>query len=355
MCAFMFTKTLEPPQPRFDHRFHRQGRQSGARENEAHYATSASGSGVHAPSDSSGAGLVKRLGSALQSWTSGRSADPSRPWGGGGEAAREGRPGPIGAKYTQQAPESYSPFEPSPGHQLRTRLPIEPAFIAAAAVRRRGASGEPAGADVAEAPPTTTTADIPPPLGVGEPTDTQPELTGTVGAADAGERIGRSRSTSKTTGDWKLGDPAGAAEEEDLPTPAPIETSSSGGVPDVSCEGGTASLRSADSGVSAPPSAAGSVGVPLRGISGGREDGESTEKKMGIWELKAEKSRVEQALAQAESDRDVERARARVAADRLAAALARLERIRCGGGDGGGGDGGGSGVNDNGRTVGIVA
>ncbi|CAM9736411.1 unnamed protein product [Ectocarpus fasciculatus] len=62
------------------------------------------------------------------------------------------------------------------------------------------------------------------------------------------------------------------------------------------------------------------------------KDREAKTKKVGLWELKAEKSRLEHALVEAEADRDVERARATEAADRVEEAIARLEslRQRCG-------------------------
>lgn len=62
------------------------------------------------------------------------------------------------------------------------------------------------------------------------------------------------------------------------------------------------------------------------------KDRETKTKKVGLWELKAERSRLEHALVEAEADRDVERARAAEAADRVEEAIARLEslRRRCG-------------------------
>lgn len=60
-----------------------------------------------------------------------------------------------------------------------------------------------------------------------------------------------------------------------------------------------------------------------------------SEKKVGLWELKAELSRLKQALSDAEFDRDVEKSRAERAGDRLKEAVSRLEGLRQMG-DGGG-------------------
>lgn len=61
-------------------------------------------------------------------------------------------------------------------------------------------------------------------------------------------------------------------------------------------------------------------------------NGDKPLKKVGLWELKAERSKLENALVEAESDRDVEKARAWEAANRLEAAVARLEGMLQGGG-----------------------
>lgn len=58
------------------------------------------------------------------------------------------------------------------------------------------------------------------------------------------------------------------------------------------------------------------------------KDREAKTKKVGLWELKAERSRLEHALVEAEADRDVERSRATELADSVEEAIARLESLR---------------------------
>lgn len=51
-------------------------------------------------------------------------------------------------------------------------------------------------------------------------------------------------------------------------------------------------------------------------------------KKVGLWELKAERGRLEQGLAEAEAERAWEKARAQEVQARLEEAVSRLESLR---------------------------
>lgn len=279
---------------------------------------------------------MTRLGSALQSWTTGRvPGEISRPWGGG--AAREGRPGPLGAKYTQQAAGYYSPFEPSPHQQLRNKLPVDSAFTVAAAMRGVTVDGVSSGQTSPGAACPSTSATIAQGLLPGD--DNGPAGAGRqeVEAHEGGEEDSDVRETPESENEVKNSEPVGEA----VAIVAPSSPSTAVGVVAVCDEIGAesaASSRTAASGTAATSSSEVSPG-------GGSVVGDAAEtrpKKVGLWELKAERSRLEQALAEAEADLDVEKARAREAANRLEDAVARLESLRRGGGgDGGGvGDGG---------------
>lgn len=288
-------------------------------------------------SSSSRTGLVTRLGSALQSWTSGGGGGGGpKSWGSGGgggaTSPREGRPGPLGARYTQQAPESYSPFEPSPHHQLQKRLPVKPAFTAAGAGAGAARRGEEPASNVTAA------------AGRGEIGGETPEgETDVAGSEDrpAGGAAAESSPPAGSDGPESLetqqGAPQGAAEGRNASsidssterTSSPrlrrgFSSDARSGVLDG--EGGSGAGGSPITASTAPAAAAGSsddVNIV--------ENGDKPLKKVGLWELKAERSRLENALAEAESERDVEKARAWDAANRLETAVARLEGVLQGG------------------------
>lgn len=221
----------------------------------------------------------------------------SRQWGDG--PAREGRPGPPGAKYTQQAAPGYhhhSPFEQSPHQQTRSKLPVNPALTAAAASATTPVVAVAAGAEPGQVA-ATRGAD---------------EAQGSgIQAADTRDGHVLIRATEG-------GDIAPVP-----PTPQSMglvgagrETGAEAGA------GSTASAATETSGCDAVD--AGGFPVQRNGRDGNRG------KKAGLWELKAERSRLELAVAEAERDRDVDKAIAKDAACRLQEALARLESLRRG-------------------------
>ncbi|CAM9769337.1 unnamed protein product [Laminaria digitata] len=338
-------------------------------------------------SSSSRTGLVTRLGSALQSWTSGGGS--SKSWGSSSTAAREGRPGPLGARYTQQAPESYSPFEPSPHHQLQTKLPVKTAFTAAAAARRGEepactvADAVPRGEEPActvaaavprgEEPACTVAAAVPRgeepacTVAAATPRGEEPACTvavaaprGEVQGGAPDEELNVTRSDSRpagsdgrpetiTTADTMRPNDGGygpesagtqqsalkESEKDGRNTPPQIDGSThSTPSPDLR-QGSRSDMRKASLdrgeglGADGSPVTAGTAAA----ATGSSDDvnrvgnGDKPVKKAGIWELKAERSRLESALAEAESDRDVEKARAWEAANRLEEAVARLESV----------------------------
>ena len=264
-------------------------------------------SSVPTHSSSSRTGLVTRLGSALQSWTSGGG---SKSWG-SSTAAREGRPGPLGARYTQQASESYSPFEPSPHHQLQKKLPIQPAFTVAAAARRREVQGDAPSEELNAAgsdgrPAEVTTADTLP------PTD-----------SDGPESPGTQQSALKERRQEGRNAPPIDDNTDTAHSPRLRQGSSSDARND--CLNRGEGLGAEGSPITASTAAATASSHVV-------ENGDKPLKKVGLWELKAERSRLENALAEAESDRDVQKARAWEAANRLEEAVARLEGVLQGGG-----------------------
>lgn len=284
-------------------------------------------------SSSSRTGLVTRLGSALQSWTSGSG---SKSWGGSGVAApREGRPGPLGARYTQQTPESYSPFEPSPHHQLQKRLPLEPAFIAAAAAA--------ATARRVEEPASAVTAAAERGEVQGEAPQEKTNVAGT-GPVD--------RPAEGTTAETLLPADSEGPESSGTQPSAPRQRRAAEGRDAAPIDGNTDRTPSPPSRQRSPSDVrkggldgkggSGVIGSPLSAstaaATGSSDDvniignGDKPLKKAGLWELKAERSRLENTLAEAEADRDVEKARAWEAANRLEAAVARLEGLLQGGG-----------------------
>ena len=225
--------------------------------------------------------------------------------------AREGRPGPLGAKYTQQAPENYSPFEPSPHYQLQKKLPVKSAFTAAAAARREQIQVEApndeqmnlAGSDGRS--PTTTAADYLPPTTAGDLLHADEDRPASPGVEGT---------TLQERGTEGQDSPPIDGYSHSTPSPRSRRGSSD----DVrkACSNGERGSRATTEG-STDGSMVGSGDKPAR--------------KIGLWELKAERSRLESALADAEADRDVEKAKAWEAANRLEEAVARLEGVLEGG------------------------
>lgn len=317
--------------------------------------TTASQEGSFAPSSSrldSRASLIGRLGSALQSLT-GRVVD--NPEGIGDGPRREGRLGPRGTKYTQRAA-GYSPFERPANQQLRKRLPTDPAFTAAAVV---GASQDTAalGGSRESTPPTAPyenggnvdghsmaesavrdagevyqdARDVPPVERVPDDVCAYEQHAG------GGERTKIEESRGKdsdeleeavfvesmackaidglTGGVGAEGPGNGAALASSNGT-SPIDNdgdhSENGRDTDVSL--GRKSLYS-----SMPEDSVGVAGTGIQKLS---------KNQAGLWELKAERSRLEQAITEAEIDRQCERVRAEEAEARLKQAVARLQHAR---------------------------
>ncbi|CAN0503945.1 unnamed protein product, partial [Ectocarpus sp. 8 AP-2014] len=397
---------------------------------------SSSGAAPFKPSASSRAGLAARLGSALQSWAS-SSADATPP--------REGRPGPLGARYTQQQRRSKSPEQGVPRAQDRRspmpttppsyqQLPSGPQPANPPASRQgRVDTDEGKVAQVSEclgdgvvsadeaatavaAPSSSHAEALLPGLGDGAPekgaeraaaggasAETQPakrgareeiliegkekdvqERGGEQEEAEAEEEVSgeeglgiaqkhendkvhgadlspfEEQPTEATDGDSTAIAVAGVAPQ------APVSGSTTADAAgerqqlqeqvDGGAEAGAGSTRAtattAERTPCSPAASAMSSSAPGEQSThtaerwGGRnretsgemktedrgKDRETKTKKVGLWELKAERSRLEHALVEAEADRDVERARATEAADRVEEAIARLEslRRRCG-------------------------
>ncbi|CAM9404025.1 unnamed protein product [Ectocarpus sp. 4 AP-2014] len=393
---------------------------------------SSSGAAPFKPSASSRAGLAARLGSALQYWAS-SSADATPP--------REGRPGPLGARYTQQQRRSKTPEQGIPRAQdRRSAMPTTPPSYqqlpsgpqpANPSASRQGRVDTDEGkvaqvieclgsadeAATAVAAPSSSHAEaLLPGLRDGAPekgteraaaggasAETQPAKGGArkeilieEKEKDVQERWGKqeeAEAEEEVSGEEGLGiaqkqendqvqvadlspfeeQHTGATDGERTAiavagvTPhAPVSGSTTADAAgewqqlqeqvDGGAEAGAGSTRAtattAERTPCSPAASAMSTSAPGEQSThtaerwGGRnretsgeiktedrgKERETKTKKVGLWELKAERSRLEHALVEAEADRDVERARATEAADRVEEAIARLEslRRRCG-------------------------
>ena len=402
------------------------------------------------PSASSRAGLAARLGSALQSWTS-ASGRGDGSGGGSGSATppREGRPGPLGTKYTQQqrssesqepgvprgAPrrqEDRSQLEPSAYRQLSDgQLPANPAAprhgladeeavgrtgneedglggcggsspvaetrpCAGAAARQRGGAKGPEGqeeeeeegleeegcavSDMIELEPGNSKAEgqdlirleaaapdggettkeakeAPPP---------SPPRPGHSTATHAGFEKGQQQQQVMDGGAEAGAGTAAAAAPLSIPGEdcgtAPVEKVLGGNRGQESGQDNDGQEtddeneqqeenedenENENENETNRSSSSSSSSSSSRGRRGRRRQGDATNEKkkskkrvVGLWELKAERSRLEHALAEAEVERDIERSRAREAADRVEEVVERLERLRrqqrCGAGRGSG-------------------
>lgn len=263
-----------------------------------------------------------RLGSALQSWAGRAGGDSNY-----SKYRREGRPGHLGAKYTteQHAAHGYSPFEPSPHQQLRKKLPVEPAFSVAAV---RGAGGD--GSGLRDIGVSAGKGSSPVAEGAGRLLSENGDAVDGTGSRQNGRRGEEDREeqgTSTATNDKKVDQTQGgeAAAAPSSPCLANLEVDS--GAAEAGAEAGAGSTHDSthtnnDPGCASPKE--GNVGS-----TEGRTRGQpSRMKTAGLWELKAERSRLEQALIEAERDRDVEKLRATEAVSRLEEAVARLESLR---------------------------
>lgn len=299
------------------------------------FAPNREGDSARVRSPSSRSGLVTRLGSALQSWTTGRTTgESSRTWGDG--AAREGRPGPLGAKYTQHAPPVHSsPFEPSPHHQLKKSLPVDPAFTAAAAgvvQRGRGAveravPGESEsrmglGGSLTKEDKEGSEDSV-----CGGTTHARREVMDTQrGKEEQEKNTEQQQTTSTVERGAEMCSTIGEVRDETAPNP-PVTQAKAVEGREAGAEAG------AGSEISSIKLACTAEIKKTRGVSTGkdlalREGGEHREKKNGLWELKAEWSRLDQALTEAEIDRNIEKAIGVVSSARLKEAMAQLEALR---------------------------
>lgn len=275
-----------------------------------HLGVSAKSAGSYSgPAPSSRASLVGRLGSAFKLLATGGTAVNARGAGGGGSsgALREGRPGPSGTKYTQHAG-SYSPFEPPGNQQLRKSLSAEPAFTAAAVV----AASE--NGDAVYAPDDVR-------CNGGENDRQHGNCTSDAAlTTEGGDEGGEGREQRKGEEEKAL------SESEGAPTGDATENSEAG----AEAGAGSAFPERDSVNVGAVEGSAGRR-PPCRETTGAAEgggvDGQVAVKKPGLWELKAELSRIVQALSEAEDERDWEKLRAEEAAARLGEAVSRLEAL----------------------------
>lgn len=268
-----------------------------------------------------------RLGSALQSWT-GRA--------GGDTSGREGRPGPLGAKYTTEphAAPGWSPFEAPPHQQLRERLPVESAFAVAAlrgicdnrGLRQIGVSAGKGSSPVAD--------------GVGRlfsehgdavegTRSRESERRGGVQGEKEGEKEENQEDTGTSTTEKDKKGPQTGGGEAAAPPSCLAHLVVGSGASEAGAEAGAGSTYGGTH-TNNPPSCASAEEGGVDGSEGGTRGQQSRVKTPGLWELKADRSRLEQALVEAERDRDVEKLRSTEAAFRLKEAVARLESLRGG-------------------------
>lgn len=257
--------------------------------------------------------LVVRLGSALQSLT-GRAGDA----GEGGRLAgnREGRPGALGTRYTQHA--GRSAFEGPSIQPLKKDQSI-----------RRGVDSP--------AVPTDKNCEH----GDAEPMSSC-KAAPTAGAeAPARKDRGSSEGAPLPVESPRIGDP-GRQEETSVMMPPDGEPGarSDGETPIPGGENPSVGVGAQTSGTTQELDTAArtdihgdasSAGNPMERIARGIEAKEPRKpraKKAGLWELKAERSRLEQSLAEAEADRDWGRIRVEELQARLEEAASRLESLR---------------------------
>lgn len=228
----------------------------------------------------------------------------------------EGRPGPSGTKYTQHAG-CYSPFEPPSNQQLRKRLSAEPVFTAPAGV------GAPLTRDGVRAPEDETVDSSPDDLRCdGDESDRRQAHSTSAGAPTTEAEDEGCREIKK----WRGADEKALSETEGALTKDATRNNETG------AEAGAGSVfpERDSSNFGAVRTSAGAR-EPTREATepagGGRAE-KVAMKKPGLWELKAELSRIVQALSDAEHERDWEKLRVEEAETRLDEAVSRLQALR---------------------------
>ena len=213
---------------------------------------------------------MTRLSSALQSWTGVRSTV--------GEGLRtglprEGRPGPHGARYTQQREDNQDTdlsSEPPPNKQMENKPHVHSALATAEEVAN--AESHPHGHE---------------------------------GGREDNKSDGCNRNTDKTDATSFRGVAGHVA------ATGPVSGALT--APDVGRAG--AEVGAISTSFSATTTSA-------------LQEKRPKKKGTGIWELKAERSRLEQAVKEAEAERDMDKARADETAILLKQAMARLDNLR---------------------------
>lgn len=282
-----------------------------------------------------------RLGSALKSLTRG-ATDEFRGRVGSNGASGEGRPGPFGTKYTQQTA-GYSLFEPSQSQQVRKRLQVDSALITAAAVSisdgRGGKDGDEETTERSATVPSTHYRSLSD--GVAE---SRSDETATQGNSDSSSSISHPyemdaslTASAKDTQGGGIGEANGerwtrGVEGGDIrETRDRRESGAEAGAGTETTQIVSTFEKGANTASSGPLETRVSASDGRAAGEKDEKDGKSPGKKAGLWELKAERSRLEQALFEAEAERDWERMRADETEARLAEARSRLEALRSNG------------------------